>query len=214
MMDREQAGRHAREFFDALWDKGDPWDIETAEITRRAHERQIALLGGRRYGRALEIGCGAGVFTTRLAAVADSTLALDVSASAIAHARARALGRVEFRVANVMEFDPHVDGPWDLIVMAETIYFLGWLYSFFDVSWLASQLFAATRADGHLVLANTQLRDHALLLPWLIRTYHDLFRNVGYRVAVEELLPGSKDGVDLEVLITVFHKPADGAPAA
>lgn len=211
MTDREAAGRRAREFFDDLWRKGDPWDIETAEITRRTHQRVVELLGGRRYRRALEIGCGAGAFTARLAQMADAVLALDVAPVAIDRARGRGLdpARVEFRVADIMLYDAQAEGPWDLVVMAEMIYFLGWLHSFFDVAWLASQLFAATTPDGRLVLANTQLGiEHPLLLPWIIRTYHDLFRNVGFEVAAEELLPGSKDGVDLEVLISVLRKPA------
>lgn len=209
MIDREQAGPRAREFFETLWSKGDPWDIETTEITQRTHQRLIALLDGRRYRRVLEIGCGAGVFTRRLAGVADFVLALDVAPAAIARARTRDLpsGAVEFRVADVMQYDPHTEGPWDLVVMSETIYLLGWLHSFFDVAWLASQLFSATADDGRLALANTQLGpEHPLLLPWIIRTYHDLFRNVGYRVATEELLHGSKDGVELDVLVSVFQK--------
>ena len=39
---------------------------------------------------------------------------------------------VEFRVANVMEFNPRSEGPWDLVVMNEMICFLGWLYPFFQ----------------------------------------------------------------------------------
>ena len=210
MMDRERAAQHAREFFDGLWSKGDPWDIETTEVTQRTHARVISILEGRRYRRALEIGCGAGSFTHRLGGIADSVLALDVAPSAIERARARGMGpAIEFRIANIMQSDVWGEGPWDLVVMTETIYLLGWLYSFFDVAWLASELFAATAEDGRLVLANTQLgMEHPLLLPCIIRTYHDLFRNVGYRVETEEFLHGTKDGVDVEILITLFQKPA------
>jgi len=214
MNERERVSQHAREFFNGLWSKGDPWDIEGAELTRRAHERMIALLDGRRYRRALEIGCGAGVFTRRLSTIADTVVALDIAPAAIERGRAlNAATAVEFRVANVMEYDPHADGPWDLVVMAEMIYFLGWLYPFFDVAWLASQLFSATAAGGRLLLANTICgMEHPLLLPWIIRTYHDLFRNVGYETEHEETLRGVKDGVDLEILISRFVKPASGTP--
>lgn len=211
MIERERVSQHAREFFDGLWCKGDPWDIEGAELTRREHDRMIALLDGRRYQRVLEIGCGAGVFTRRLSAVSDSVLALDVASTAIERARAlnTGPGSVEFRVANVMDFDPSADGPWDLVVVAEMIYLLGWLYSFFDVAWLASQLFSATADGGRLLLANTTCgMEHPLLLPWIIRTYHDLFRNVGYQTESEETLRGVKDGVELEILISRFVKPA------
>jgi SAM-dependent methyltransferase len=211
MIERDRVSRRAREFFDELWGKGDPWDIEGAELTRRGHDRMIALLDGRRYRRVLEIGCGAGVFTRRLSTIADAVVALDIAPAAIERARALNAGpaAVEFCVANVMDYDPRAGGPWDLVVMAEMIYFLGWLYPFFDVAWLASQLFSATAAGGRLLLANTMYgMEHPLLLPWIIRTYHDLFRNVGYETESEETLRGVKDGVELEILISRFVKPA------
>jgi hypothetical protein len=121
-------------------------------------------------------------------------------------------GTVEYRVANVMDYDPHADGPWDLVVMSETIYYLGWLYPFFDVGWLAFQLFEATREGGRLLMANTcgGVEDY-LLRPWLIRTYRDLFLNVGYGLEAEEALRGTKDDVPLEVLISVFVKHPEQA---
>jgi SAM-dependent methyltransferase len=212
MTQSEQVGRRAREFFDGLWAKGDPWAIETAELTLREHARLIELLEGRQYGRVLEIGCGAGAFTRRLAAISDRVLALDISSAAIERANALNTGSaVEFRVANVMEFNPRSEGPWDLVVMNEMICFLGWLYPFFNVAWLASELFAATAAGGRMIMANTMYgMEHPLLLPWIIRTYHDLFRNVGYRVETEEVMRGVKDGIELEILVSRYLKPASG----
>ena len=212
MTEAEQVGRRAREFFDGLWAKGDPWAIETAEVTRREHARLIELVEGQRYRRVLEIGCGAGAFTRRLAAISDSVFALDISSAAIERAHALDLGpTVEFRVANVMEFNPRPEGPWDLVVMNEMIYLLGWLYPFFNVAWLASELFAATATGGRMIMANTMCgMEHPLLLPWIIRTYHDLFRNVGYRVEIEEVMRGVKDGVELEILVSRYLKPASG----
>ena len=205
----EQVGQRAREFFEGLWAKGDPWAIETAELTQREHARLIELLEGRRYGRVLEIGCGAGAFTRRLAAISDSVLALDIASPAIERARAMNLGpSVEFRVTNVMEFKPRAEGPWDLVVMNEMIYLLGWLYPFFDVAWLASELFAATAVGGRFIMANTMYgMEQPLLLPWIIRTYHDLFRNVGYQVETEEVMRGVKDGVEMEILMSRLVRP-------
>ncbi len=97
--------------------------------------------------------------------------------------------------------------PWDLIVMSETVYFLGWLYSFFDVSWVAAEMFEATRPGGQMLLANTQFETgEPLLRPCIIRTYRDLFLNVGYELNAEKILPGVKHGVSLEVLMTLFRK--------
>ena len=174
--------------------------------------RQFAMVGGRHYARALEIGCGAGWFTRHLARVADEVLALDVAPSAIVRAHASGLDPevVDFRVTNIMDYDLRAEGPWDLVVMSETIYYLGWLYPFFDIAWLASELFASTSGTGRLLMANTfgGVEDY-LLRPWVIRTYRDLFLNVGYRLEAEEIFRGSKDGATLEALISLFAKEGE-----
>src|SRR5262249_47691597 len=127
-------------------------------------------------------------------------------------ARARAAvagaGRIEFRVENIMDHDFRGDRPWDLIVMNETIYYLGWLYSFFDIAWMAKEIFDATQARGTFLMANTYREiSHYLIRPWIIRTYRDLFVNVGYTVKTEEAFRGEKNNVVLNTLITVFGKP-------
>src|ERR1051325_8938607 len=156
-MDRENLRQKAETFFENIWQRGDPWEFETSEFEQAKYARQLELLKGRRYRRALELGCGAGAFTRLLAPHADHVLALDISPAAIARAGTLEANpaTVEFRVANIMDYDLCAEGPWDLIVISDTICYLGWLYSFFEVGWLASQVFAATGDGGHLLLANT-----------------------------------------------------------
>jgi SAM-dependent methyltransferase len=208
VIERELNGGQAQAFFDDLWRPDGLWGRECSKFSQATHARELALLGGRRYGRALEIGCGAGFFTRLVAGLADQIVALDLSEVAIARARAAgARGPVDYRVANVMEYDPVAEGPWDLVVLNETVYYLGWLYSFFEVGWLASQLFEATSAGGRLLMANTfSLSQGHLYRTWLIRTYRDLFRNLGYRLEVEEVARGREDGTNFEVLISLFIK--------
>jgi predicted TPR repeat methyltransferase len=213
--DRDRLGARARRFFDDLWTQGDYWKLETAEFDQRRHARSLQLLEDRRYARALEIGCGAGAFTSRLATVCDRITALDVSSAAIASARERGIdpGVVEFREANIMDMAPETEGPWDLIVMSETIYYLGWLYSFFDVSWLAHRLLTAVAPGGRFLMVNTLGESVGYLLrPWLICTYRDLFLNVGFQGDHEEVFRGAKDGVQLEALITVLQRPVRDRP--
>jgi SAM-dependent methyltransferase len=212
MINRVALNEEAQAFFEALWKEGDYWNLERSAFERAKYDRQFAILEGRRYARTLEVGCAAGVFTRRLANVADRIVALDISPTAIERAKAAGFANamVEFRVANVLDYDLEVEGSWDLIVMSETIYYLGWLYPFFDVGWLALRLLDATCAGGRLLMANTcgGVKDY-LLRPWLIRTYRDLFLNVGYTLETEEVFRGAKDGVPLEVLISVFCKRSD-----
>ncbi len=211
MSERTLIAQKAQVFFEDLWKRGDPWKFETSEFEQAKYDREITILRGRRYPRALEIGCGAGAFTRRLARQADGILALDISPSAIDRARAIGISSVDFRVANIMDYNPRAEGPWDLVVMNETICYLGWLYSFFDVAWLAAELFAASREHGQMLMANTcgGVEDY-LLRPWVIRTYRDLFLNVGYQLDSEEIFRGTKDGADIEVIVSLFGKaPAE-----
>ncbi|MBW3539117.1 MAG: nodulation S family protein [Planctomycetes bacterium] len=208
-MDRQAIDRKAANFFDELWRKPDAWEFETSDYEQRRFARLAEFLAGRRFGRVLEIGCGAGAFTRRLAAVSESVVALDVSEEAIARAASQRNGleHVVFRRANVMGLDVCAEGPWDLVVLAETIYYLGWLYPFFDVAWLAGQLHESTAFGGRLLLANTQaVCEDLLILPWLIRTYRDLFVNVGFTIEAEEIYRDAKNDFPLEILSTLFQK--------
>lgn len=212
MAERRLIDEKARTFFEELWKQGDPWELESSEFEQAKYARQLRIVNDRRYTRVLEIGCGAGHFTRLLASTADRVVGLDVAPTAIGRAQAimSKPGVVDFRVANIMDYEPRADGPWDLIVMSETIYYLGWLYPFFDVAWLAAELFAATHTGGRLLMSNTQdgVEDH-LMHPSLIRTYRDLFLNVGYSLEAEEVFRGRKNGVDLEVLVSLFVKNSE-----
>jgi 2-polyprenyl-3-methyl-5-hydroxy-6-metoxy-1,4-benzoquinol methylase len=213
MIDRNRADAEAREFFDRLWSRGDPWDLETHPFERAKYDAQIDLLDadrgpGMRYGRTLEIGCAAGAFTRRLAQRCESVVGLDIAQPAIALARERtAAANVQYLRQNVMDWQDGLAGDWDLVVCAETMCYLGWLYSFFDVAWLAHCLFEGMRPGGRLLLANTcgGVEDY-LLRPWIIRTYHDLFRNAGFAVLQDTVFRGSKNGADIEALLTLLER--------
>jgi SAM-dependent methyltransferase len=218
MTERELASREAETFFEGMWQSGDPWEFESSEYEQAKYAHLLTLLAGRRYPRLLELGCGAGIFTRFLAGLADQVVALDVSPTAIARACALGIGpaAVNFRQANIMDYDLHSEGPWDLIVISDTFCYLGWLYSFFDVAWFARQLFAATRDGGRCLFANTlgeKIGDD-LLLPWLIRTYRDLLLNVGYRLETERTFHGTKHGITIEVLMSLLVKDPLGVHGA
>jgi SAM-dependent methyltransferase len=212
MNERHLISDKMRAHYETVWQAGDAWDFETSEFEQARYAHQLGFLAGQRYERALEIGCGSGCFTRRLAGIADRVVALDIAEAAIERARVQAAdagpGTVEFRVADAMHYDLQAEGPWNLVILSETMYCLGWLYPFFDIAWFACQLFNATSAGGRLLLTNTygQKEKDWLLQPWIIDTYRDLFRNVGYRLEREEIFRGTKAGVDFSVLLTLFHK--------
>lgn len=209
--DRQAIGRVMQSHYESVWEAGDAWSFETSDYEQQRYEFQIEMLAPRRYASTLEIGCGSGCLTRRLANISDRVLAIDIASAAIERARAQAVetagsGSIELRVANIMDFDVAAEGPWDLVVFSETIYCLGWLYPMFDVALLAANLRDAMPAGGRLLLANTYGADKDWLLrPWLIDTYRDLFRNVGFELEREEMFCGLKDGVDMKVLMSLFN---------
>jgi 2-polyprenyl-3-methyl-5-hydroxy-6-metoxy-1,4-benzoquinol methylase len=209
MTEREHLDQKALEFSEGLW-RRDVWEFDSSEFERARWARLIDILGDARYPRALELGCGAGHFTRLLAGLADRVVAFDIAPSAIERARAAepASTTIDYRAGNVMDCQWRADGPWDLVVMTETIPYLGWLYPFFDVAWFAAEIHGATRPGGRFLMANSMDETYdKLLLPYILRTYRDLFRNVGFELVREEVFPGTKHGVRFEVLISLFAKP-------
>ncbi len=115
-----------REYFEKLYaESRDPWSFETSEYESKKYERTLDVLAHRQqsYHRALEIGCSIGVFTAMLAPLCDELLAVDVSERAVTAARERLAGfphvRVELR--KLPEETP--EGPFDLIVASEVLYY-------------------------------------------------------------------------------------------
>jgi SAM-dependent methyltransferase len=203
----------AQDYFERLWKHDEvDWASLDSGDWRAVYERQFALLDGRSYPRALELGCGAGDFTARLAALAGHLIAVDIAPTAIRHARARvgAGVPVEFRVADVMDCDVSGEGPWDLVVMNDTIYYLGSVYTFVEVAWLAAEIFAGTAPGGRFLMANAASAvedENGDMRPWIIRTYRDLFLNVGFGLEQELAFPVGHAGGEFEALICLFARP-------
>ncbi|MGE3539124.1 MAG: class I SAM-dependent methyltransferase [Candidatus Tectimicrobiota bacterium] len=212
MQERERIHHQAETFFEEMWQDGDPWGFESSTYEQDRYARLLACLNGRSYTRVLELGCGAGAFTRLLAPLAQEIIALDVSQAAITQARQRAIGpaTVDFRQMNAMEYPLEDEGPWDLIILSDTVCYLGWLYSFFDVSWFAKRLFLATRPGGQCLLANAiNESGDWLLRPWVIHTYRDLFQNVGYALTAEDTFRGMKNDVPFASLISLFTREVE-----
>jgi predicted TPR repeat methyltransferase len=113
-----------REYFENLYaELPDPWGFETSEYERRKYERTLGVLAHRRYRRALEVGCSIGVFTEMLAPLCDELLAVDVSERAIAAAKERleSFPQVRIELRRLPEETP--EGPFDLIVASEVMYY-------------------------------------------------------------------------------------------
>jgi protein-L-isoaspartate O-methyltransferase len=117
--------RLGREYFESLYAEfADPWDFETSAYERRKYERTLDVLRDRRYPNALEVGGSIGVFTAMLAPLCDRLLTIDVAERAVEAARRRLAGYANVRVEVGAIPDDMPDGPFDLIVASEVLYYL------------------------------------------------------------------------------------------
>jgi SAM-dependent methyltransferase len=117
-------GRLEREYFEGLYEASDdPWDFSTSDYEREKYARTLAALGGRRFGRALEVGCSIGVFTAMLAPYCGELLAVDASERAVALARKRLESVSNVRVERRTMPEETPEGPFDLIVVSEVLYY-------------------------------------------------------------------------------------------
>lgn len=106
----------------------DPWAAGSAHYRyqRRKYEELVALLPARRFRRALDLGCGLGLLSRRLAAHADNVVGVDIAPSAIARARALHpdLTNVTFEPYDLLALPASFDGCFDLVMVADVIYYL------------------------------------------------------------------------------------------
>ncbi|GAB2843252.1 bifunctional PIG-L family deacetylase/class I SAM-dependent methyltransferase [Microbacterium insulae] len=113
-------------YFDAFYARNgdDPWGFESRWYEERKREILLASLPDRSLGAVLEVGCATGVLTERLAARADSVLAMDAAHAAVRRAQER-VGtdpRVTVRVGAAPGDWP--EGEFDTIVLSEVGYYL------------------------------------------------------------------------------------------
>jgi SAM-dependent methyltransferase len=113
------------QFFEELYARvEDPWRFATSDYEREKYAHTLTALGGRRFEKALEVGCSIGVFTEQLATVCTEVLAIDVSSRALQRARRRLSGRPGVSLARVVFPEEMPDGPWGLVVCSEVLYYL------------------------------------------------------------------------------------------
>ena len=117
--------RLTAEDFEALYASDpDPWAFETSAYEQSKYTATVEALRGHRYKRALEVGCSIGVFTARLAEHCDTLLAVDAAQTAVDHARARLAGSSNVIVERRELPEDFPEGPFELIVCSEVLYYL------------------------------------------------------------------------------------------
>jgi len=122
-------GSHRTAFETIYRETADPW----ASVTRRyryqtrKYDVVMSLLPkGRRFKSALDLGCGLGPLSRRISERADKVLGLDVAQSAVDRAKEAHghINGVSFSQADVLALPDELDGKFDLVMIADTLYYL------------------------------------------------------------------------------------------
>lgn len=147
--------------FDRLYQNApqhDPWasGSQRYHYQRRKYDALLAMLPRRRYRRALDLGCGLGLLTEHLAKYAEEVVGIDISAVAIRHGaeRTRALKNVEMRQGNLMTLGAELDRRFDLIVIADTLYYLPGPIQDEVLKTVAARVSRLLTADGIVMIVN------------------------------------------------------------
>lgn len=106
----------------------DPWAAASSRYRYQSRKYEVlgSFLPPGRFRRALDVGCGLGLMSRRLAACADAVLGIDVAPSAVARARFLHADQpnIRFETHDLLALPPSFAGSFDLVVVADVLYYL------------------------------------------------------------------------------------------
>ncbi|MBW6523394.1 class I SAM-dependent methyltransferase [Sphingomonas sp. RHCKR47] len=139
------------DWFENLFrEQGDPWSFETSAYEAAKYDHTLGSLSRERYDLALEVGCANGVLTQRLADRCAGLIAVDVSGTALAAARARCADHPQVRFERRQLPGDAPDALFDLVVLSEVIYY----WDRHDLARAANYLRAHVRPGGEIMLVH------------------------------------------------------------
>ena len=107
----------------------DPWQAASAKYCyqRWKYDHLIdSLPKGRQFEHALDLGCGLGLLTTKLAGCADRVTGIDIAEKAVKRAaiRSAGFGNIAYEQGDAACLSTALNGRFDLVVIADTLYYL------------------------------------------------------------------------------------------
>ncbi|MBP2365230.1 SAM-dependent methyltransferase [Pseudonocardia parietis] len=105
---------------DRLYRRPDPYGIGLNPYEQQKYGTVMDALAGRRFSRTLEVGCGEGDLSVRLAGHTDALLGVDICTAAVERAATRVPSGTFVRRTLPREMP---DGTFDLIVCTDVLYY-------------------------------------------------------------------------------------------
>jgi len=118
------AAMSAAQFEARYRDDPDPWGYTSSSYERQKYASTVAACGPGPFANGLELGASIGVFSELLAPRCRRLTTIDAAPTAVAAARERLSGRPEVQVLLGSIPADVPNGPYDLIVASEILYYL------------------------------------------------------------------------------------------
>jgi SAM-dependent methyltransferase len=156
-LNRLRQDRGVAAAFDQLYAGfNDPFGAELPQYRyqQRKYTSLLSMLPRRPYRNVLDVGCGLGTFTRRLAPFAEHVLGTDISAEAVVQARRLSAENpnISYSQRDVLDSSQQ-EATFDLIVLADTLYYIDPLTDD-RLKSIASNLSTALAPGGLLLLVN------------------------------------------------------------
>ncbi|HYA13811.1 MAG TPA: methyltransferase [Syntrophales bacterium] len=149
------------------------WGWKTPAGQLRAKRRAELISESARLGlgiRALEIGCGTGLFTEMFAGTGARIVAVDISRELIEKARARGLPENQVVFLKKRFEDCDVDGPFDAVIGSSVLHHL-------DIKVALTKIYELLKPGGIMSFAEPNMLNPQIMvqknIPWLKRKMGD-----------------------------------------
>ncbi|HZO22204.1 MAG TPA: class I SAM-dependent methyltransferase [Steroidobacteraceae bacterium] len=175
--------------FDHLYaETDDPFGAELPQYRyqQRKYACLLSMLPQRRYRNILDVGCGLGTFTRKLAPFGEQVLGTDISGEAISQARRLSFGHSNITYAQRDMLDaPATESGFDLIIIADTLYYIN---PRTPVALQAlAQTFASKLTPGGLILIVNHFFFGVDAASRQTREIHDVFRGAPSLECIAEI---------------------------
>ncbi|MCM0607122.1 MAG: class I SAM-dependent methyltransferase [Xanthomonadaceae bacterium] len=182
LMDRAHDQENRVAIFEGDYTKqSEPWNYSHRAIEGLRHDwviEQLELTGLMPGQRVLELGCSLGLMTEKLQKTGAEIFAMDLSATAVAKARARVGNAVHFLVADASVL-PFEDGLFERVLVCDGLF--GWHLDEATQAKVASEVLRVLKPGG-TALFTDYIHHHAF---YKVRNF---VRDAGFKISGESFL--------------------------